>query len=566
VIGAFAYLTFNSARNKLILQVKRLKNPRYAIALLLGLGYFWMVFFNRSAREGRDAGAPVGFAIGTILPIFLLAYVAYMWIVGTDKAALAFTEAEVSMLFTAPVSRRGLIIYKLLRAQVAVLTTSILWMVLFHRAGSSGLERVISSWAFLSIFSLHRLGVALIRASQSEHGAKGMRRMLPAMILFGLAAIAVAKGIYDGRSALTGASDLKDFEHALTATFTIAPMTWVLYPFRIAVAPMFATTSAAWMAALPPALVLLALHFWWVLRTDTAFEEAAAEASTAQAKRLEALRSRGATGGAINVKSARRTIKLKPTGPPAVAIFWKNILWLVRTGQMRGLVGLPIIALVCVLVFAGRSEKAEVLIAIMCSVVSFMILVFGPMTMRNDLRGDLRRLPMLKTLPLRGRDIIFAEVASSATPTALMQLLLVAAGLLAMSFISTKTLDTDVRIGALIAAPVFLLGLNFANFTIHNGLALLFPGWIRLGEAGAAGVEAMGQAMLTSFITLFMLAVLLILPALIAGIVYLVLHWPTVGAIAVTGLVAGVALTVEGYLLAGALGGSLDRLEPAQVE
>jgi hypothetical protein len=148
----------------------------------------------------------------------------------------------------------------------------------------------------------------------------------------------------------------------------------------------------------------------------------------------------------------------------------------------------------------------------------------------------------------------------------LMQLLLVAAGLLAMSFISTKTLDTDVRIGALIAAPVFLLGLNFANFTIHNGLALLFPGWIRLGEAGAAGVEAMGQAMLTSFITLFMLAVLLILPALIAGIVYLVLHWPTVGAIAVTGLVAGVALTVEGYLLAGALGGSLDRLEPAQVE
>jgi hypothetical protein len=113
---------------------------------------------------------------------------------------------------------------------------------------------------------------------------------------------------------------------------------------------------------------------------------------------------------------------------------------------------------------------------------------------------------------------------------------------------------------------VFLVGLNFANVTIHNALALLFPGWVRLGEAGAAGVEAMGQAMLTSIITLFMLAVLLIVPTLIAGILFVVLNWPAPGAIAVTGIVAGVALTVEGYLLAGALGGSLDRLEPAQVE
>jgi hypothetical protein len=63
---------------------------------------------------------------GAILPIFLLAYIAYLWVVGTDKAALAFTEAEVSLLFTAPVSRRGLIVYKLVRAQVAVLTTSVL--------------------------------------------------------------------------------------------------------------------------------------------------------------------------------------------------------------------------------------------------------------------------------------------------------------------------------------------------------------------------------------------------------------------------------------------------------
>ncbi|MDB4892062.1 MAG: hypothetical protein JWL61_3917 [Gemmatimonadetes bacterium] len=565
MIAAFAYLTLTSTRNKLTQQVKRLKNPRYAIALLLGLGYFWMVFFNSSARDSRNAGPSIAPTFFEIVPIFLLGYIAYLWIVGTDKAALAFTEAEVALLFTAPVSRRGLIVYKLVRAQIAVLTTSLLWMLLFHRSGESGPERVIASWAFLSTFSLHRLGVALIRASHQEHGAKSVRRTALATILFVATAVIVVKGVYDGRAMLSTVADLSDVEHALATVFGVPPLSYVLYPFRVAVAPMFAANSSEWARAIVPALVLLALHFVWVLRTDSAFEEAAAEASTAQAKRIETLRTRGASGRSISAKSARRTIALKPTGHPAVAIFWKNVLWLVRTGQVRGLIGLPLIALASALAFAGRSEKAEVAIMAMCLTVSVMILVFGPLTMRNDLRGELRRLPMLKTLPLRGRDIIFAEVASSATPTAVMQLLLVGVGLLAMSFIARRPLPADVRLGVVIAAPLFLLGLNFANFTIHNGLALLFPGWVRLGEQGGAGVEAMGQMMLTSFITLFMLAALLVVPALAAGAVYYALHLPLAAAIVAMGIVAGIALMIEGYLLAAALGGSLDRLEPLQV-
>lgn len=565
MIAAFAYLTYTATRNRLVQQVKRLRNPRYAIALLLGLGYFWMVFFNSSARDSRNAGPSIAPTFGAIVPILLLLYVAYLWIVGTDKAALAFSEAEVAMLFSAPVSRRGLIVYKLVRAQVGVLTTSVLWMVLFHRSGESGPERIIASWAFLSTLSLHRLGVALLRASQSEHGAKGFRRTMLATVLFLVTALVVGKGLYDGRVVFSTVMDLDDAQHALSVVFGNPPLSWVLYPFRVVVAPMFATNGATWMRAIPPALGLLALHFWWVLRSDSAFEEAAAEASTAQAKRIDALRTRGASGVTISARSARRTIALKPTGVPAMALFWKNALWLVRTGQVRGLVSLPIVAFIAVLAFAGRSAGAEAVIMSMCLTVSVMILVFGPMTMRNDLRGELRRLPMLKTLPLRGRDIIFAEVASSATPTAVIQLLLVSAGLLAMSFVAKAPLAVDIRLGVLFAAPLFLLGLNFANFTIHNGLALLFPGWVRLGEQGGGGVEAMGQMMLTSLITLFVLALLFIVPALLAAFVYFWLQLPLAIGITTIGIVAGVALTVEGYLLAAALGGSLDRLEPAHV-
>jgi hypothetical protein len=114
---------------------------------------------------------------------------------------------------------------------------------------------------------------------------------------------------------------------------------------------------------------------------------------------------------------------------------------------------------------------------------------------------------------------------------------------------------------------VFLIGLNFANFTIHNGMALLFPGWVRLGDVagGGAGVEVMGQMMLTLIVTLLLLAILLVLPAIAGASVYFGMQLPQFFAVAGAGIAAGIACGIEAYLLISALGGSLDRLEPMQV-
>lgn len=561
---AFAYLFLVSAANQLRSKVRQLRNPRYALALLLGLAYFWVVFFNPSAREGRQPSPVASGTFAALFPVGILAWVAWVWIFGADRAALAFSESEVSMLFTAPVSRRSLIVYKLVRAQGAVLTTSILWLILFHGPGA-GLARMISSWLFLTIFSLHRLGVALLRASRTEHGLHGLRRSWLPITLFGAAAAVVVVELLGAKPRFVAAADPANLATLVIAEFSKPPLNWVLYPFRVAVAPMFATSTSLWLSAIAPAVVLLALHLIWVLRSDTAFEEAAAEASAAKAARRQVLLTRRATGGVVNPKSARRTIGLAPLGAPGVALVWKNVLWLIRTGQARALLGLPAVAAACALVFAGRSTTAEVLVVALCSVMGVVTIVFGPVTMRNDLRSELRRLPMLKTMPLTSREIVVAEIASSALPTALMQFLLTTAGLIALSFVPNQPLSLAIRLGVLFASPVLLAGLSFANFTIHNGIALLFPAWVRLGAAGEAGVEAMGQVMLTLIVTLFLLAILLVVPALSAAAVWFVMRWPPLFATAGAGMAAGVVCALEGYVLSGALGAALDRLEPMHV-
>lgn len=564
MIRAFAYLIGRSSRNKWISQVKRVRNPRYAIALLLGVGYFVMLSFNMS-RNGPPPSSVSSLASSTLavlLPFLLLLMAAYAWVFGTDGSALAFTQAEVALLFTAPVSRRALILYKLVRSQAAVLMTSLIWFVLFRRSG--GIERAFSYWVALSILNSHRLGISLVRASGAAHGLSGTRRNLPALVIFVAVFATVAIGVARAMPALLGATGVSEIATAIVDFASRAPVSWVLYPFHLAVAPAFAARGLPWAAAMLAALGVLAAHVVWVLWTDANFEEAAAEASAKQALRIAALRSRGANAVKLD-KRRRRTVRLNATGAPWVAIVWKNYLFLQRAGMLRTIIGFPLILAGIAIGFAGRSEIAVVLAMTISFALMAVISIFAPMTLRSDLRGELARIPILKTMPLSGREIVLAEIVGTAAPAAIMQFLLFLAGMLSLVLLPKESPPTTILLGAIIGAPILLLGLNLANFTIHNGMALMFPAWVRTGETGTAGIESIGQGMLTVIITFLLLSVLLLVPAGVGAGMYF--YWRSLPLVALsfTGIAGGIILGAESFGLMHLLGGRLERLEPSEV-
>ena len=112
------------------------------------------------------------------------------------------------------------------------------------------------------------------------------------------------------------------------------------------------------------------------------------------------------------------------------------------------------------------------MIAVVCGVFGAVMLLLGPLSMRNDLRGELLHVSLLRTFPLRGRDVIMAEVASSALPMALMQYLLGLIALLAVSIGDVGLLAPAMRVALAVAGLPVLLGLNAAVFMIHNAIAL----------------------------------------------------------------------------------------------
>jgi hypothetical protein len=120
--------------------------------------------------------------------------------------------------------------------------------------------------------------------------------------------------------------------------------------------------------------------------------------------------------------------------------------------------------------------------------------------------------------------------------------------------------------GLLVAGLVLTLPVvNAGNLTLQNGLALLFPAWVRVGPSrGAGGVEAMGQNMLTMIFGTVGLGALLIAPGAAAIGTFLVLHGRMgVGAYAVALVVCLFGLLAEiGFLLRW-LGGVFERTDPA---
>jgi ABC-2 type transport system permease protein len=572
VISALLYLHAASARNRVRVQLRRMRAPRYLVALAAGVAYIYW-FLVRPANQG-GAAAVLGGAWTPLLSALVLAFLATRWwLVGADERALAFTPAELQFLFPAPVTRRGLVHAKLLRAQLLILVNTVIWSVILRGEGAqlSAWLRALALWVLFSTLHLHRLGAALTGASVARHGAAGSRRQaLPLVVAVG-ALGALAWSLWGAKRRLGVAWEfgLTPFLYALGAVLREPVPSAVLAPFRLVVAPTFAMEPAAWGRAMLPALVVLAAHYLWVLRTDSAFEEAALEASERAVLRRDRRRAglpddaRGAASD--DALPRRRSLPLPPLGHPALAILWKNGIAAARAGRIVRQVGVFTVLAGVVLTLAARDERFAELSVLVAGTWGGLLVLAGPLWVRFDLRHDLGRLAVLRAYPLRGRDLVAGEVASSVAALTVIQVALLAC--IVVASLGTNVVDVTVhdRVALAVAAALALPGVNLATLTVQNAAALLFPAWTRVAT-GPRGVEAMGQSLVSTALSLAAAAVLLAGPAALALGVFLVTH-------ARLGVWAYTPAAIAGTVAAGAemvpvfrwLGTVFERTDPTSI-
>ena len=252
--------------------------------------------------------------------------------------------------------------FKLLRSQVAILFTTLLLTLVTNRFGGQVWIHAAGWWLILSTLSLHMLGSSFALTMLMDRGITNWQRRL------GILAVVLALGgavVVWSRQTMP-AFDLSRFEDMQAVqdyaqqVLTAGPLPYLLYPVRLVVRPYLAPNALAFLYALGPALLLLLLHYAWVVRSNVAFEEASVEASRKLAEKVAAVRAGNWQAAQQQVKRRRPPFKLRPIGPPAVALLWKNLISAGQAFTLRMWLSLAVFAVFASVGFGQASGSSGI--------------------------------------------------------------------------------------------------------------------------------------------------------------------------------------------------------------
>jgi ABC-2 type transport system permease protein len=523
MVGASLYVIGCSAKNRILVRLRRLREPRYLVGAIVGVAYlYFAVFLPRRAGEARgrrrNARPPrippiVAQVAPSLAAAGLLLGAALVWLFPVSSHLLDFTEAETELLVPAPVSRRQLILYRLMRSQLRLIfaaAASIFFVSVGTMTISAMVLRTVTLWIVFLTMRIYFAGVTMARAHLAAPEPRSRRA---AWVPLAVSIAAVATVAVPVVRALPGALNLPmpEVVSRLHVATTAGVAGVVLLPFRALLQPLFADGARDYLAAMPGALLVLLVTLAWVLKSDGVFQEAAdvPVASPAPAT--------GRRRAAPRVRAAGWELPL--AGRPETAFMWKNGMQTLRGVNVRSL--MPAIVGLVLAVFGLTAALSETrsrgiaaalcTAALLCACAAVLI---GPLTINSDLRGDLRHMELLKTWPVKGGALIRGEMLWPAVLlTACAWIALVCGTVLSAAAFPRLTLVWRASLGttAAIMIPAFV----FAQYTVHQTAAVLFPAWIPTSN-DMRGFDSMGQRLLM-FAGVLLGVVVIVGPGAIAG-------------------------------------------------
>ena len=542
MLSALLYLKLTSIRNWFRQRLRRLRRPKYLVGAIVGVAYFWAFFFRPMFAHddpGAPAAVPLPAEARAVLPALaavILAGVGLLicWILPEGRPGLGFSEAEVAFLFPAPVTRRGLIHYRLIGVQLGLLFTALFFTFVSRFWGFLGGNFVIHAagwWVILATLNLHTTGAGFVIGRLLDRGLSASRRRwwilaTAGLVLgFNLALVWPSLRVPE----VENLASLSAFAGYLGPMLEHGVLPWLLLPARLVVAPFLAPDGGAFLRALGPALLVLALHYGWVLWAETPFEEASLAQAEKRGARLAAFRAGGGVAALRAAPKVRRDpFRLAAGGRPEVAFWWKNLLSTGSYFNLRVFAGCAACLVAGGLWLDRQPDLVPVrgMVAMAAGGFGGYVLLLGPSLARQDLRSDLGRVDLLKSYPLRGWQVVLGEMLTPVSIlTGLFWLALLAA---ALTFAPPAKFDLPLGLRLATAASLAALApaLCALQLLVPNAATLLFPSWApgpRTRSGG--GIDVMGQRLIFVFGQMLVMFLALLPAGLVAFGVYVVVRF-----------------------------------------
>ena len=575
MFSASLYIIVCSARNRLRVRLRRLREPRYLVGAVVGVAYIYFSFFARfrvsrasaARRSVRQAQLPAPVAAlmasgPALAGLALMVVTAASWIMPFNSGLLEFSDAEIQFLFPAPVSRRQLLVHRMLRSQLGMLFGAVVigFASGVSLSGFSRLRISVGAWVLLVTAKIYFTGITLSRVRLGSRHARSRR---VAWLPLGLMTVALAVvGTAIAREYLqappNGPGEMLLLLGRVSRTGAPHVMLW---PFMAVSRPLFSAWPQPYLTALGWSVVVMIAIAAWVLKSDEAFQEAVAD--EAERRSQEPAKKGDPT---YTVRSTGWV--LAPAGRPEAAFAWKAAMQTLRMVDKRSLarVASILIALTIIAASMGRANGLASMLGAFSLAGTVFAILLAPQVLRIDMRQDLRHLELLKTWPVKASAVVRGEL--------LWPGVVITAGawtMLAVAMVLSGTILTKVsfglRMGGGAAIGILAPALVFSQLTIHNAVALMFPAWVPLGNQRPRGLDAMGQRLIMLGGT-WLLLILSAVPGALAG----ALVWFALGrflgpaALVPAAVICTVIVGLEVLLATEAIGPAYERLDVMAVE
>jgi ABC-2 type transport system permease protein len=601
MIGVLARLQWMLLKGRVVRSIRLLRQPKYLVGFIVGAGWMglWVVrpLLKSKIHFESAPGTPFGVEFIPVIHQFAALFVTVAlplpWLLPWGRLGLPFRESELTMLLQAPLSRRQVIQYGLLKSEVGVLLSGLI-LPLFVGLGGPG-ARLLTGCGTCMLFEFWHLNGkwrALFNLRQTEISTS-LARTRRLMLTIGLAGfyttvlLALKPFVMQVGAAFSGG----DYRHVAENLTTV---TWppllkiVLTPGWWLTAPMFAEKIGAFAVAAAPMLLAILAQREIVLRSKARFEEGALE----QATNEEAKKSPTQRFARVSSRArSMRPFELDPRGPPEIALVWKNAIRVSRARWTRiASVGAALLLAIALLPAVLRLHDVTYGVLAALGAVPMIILpLLAGMTWNNDLRTELAHIELVRTWPVSARRFVLAEVLSPA-------LLSFLASVFGAGIVLTSLLGSRLR-GAWTGQPsaLVLLPRGGEFIGVHTGLAtvLLFasflpmaaavsffssalqnlatlfvPAWMAHSADRSQGVAALGQRMLFSAGLGLALLLASIPSALLVGAAAGIQWWLGIPwsawAFPFWGVLAATPLFALGWFIVQVAGRLWERLDPSQ--
>ena len=545
MIGAFVYITAHSFANRILFRLRRLRQPRYLISAIAAGAYFWFFLFRNTRTRGTmpEEMATLFTDIGAVA---VLAGMVLAWMV-SNASALEFSEAEIHFLFSGPVTRLQTLLYKLLRAQPAVLVTALIFTFLRLPNG-----KIVGVWVTFTVISIYLTFVELVRARLRRAGVPELVfYIVPLLVVAAVGWVLFANAdLGQGED-----DDIRPFEAPISRAILFVP--GIVVGALASKSPLL---IAAYCAALLAAGAVMLLAG---ARLDVPFEELVIDSSGKRAAWRERFLKRHA-GESVTARHIRPLFELRDGMAPEMALVWKNLIATTR-------IAMPMMAFLGVVFGAifvtGMIVREPVVTGTMFGMSLFLAASFpfvASGVFKQDLRLDFRNYDILKTYPLSGERLVGASMLAPLVVMSVFEI----AFLVGTSLLSQRVAaDGPPRLVAMpqfvITALLFAVPVCATQLTIRNGMAILLPGWAGRSKEEQRGFVAIGQRIVSMIINLVILAVLLFPPAVVVAGGYWAASRVASGPVplAMATMPAVALLAGELFLLVRLLGSQFEQLD-----